>query len=314
MSMFQNFNFDKLKKGLDKTRDKIVTRINETFSGKAQVDETTLEELEEILVTSDIGFDTTTLIIEKVRERLLERKGREKDDVVSVIQETLVEILNAPKDDQDTVKQDNFTPRPYIILVVGVNGAGKTTTVGKLAHNFKKAGMSVLIGSADTFRAAANEQLDVWAERAGVEIMKKQAGSDPSSVVFETLTIAKKKNIDVVLIDTAGRLHTKNNLMEELAKIKRVMKKVFDYAPNDTYLVLDANTGQNALIQATEFQKYTDLSGLILTKLDGTAKGGVVIQLCIDKKLPIKYIGVGEGIEDLQDFDSLKFVTALFDN
>ncbi len=200
------------------------------------------------------------------------------------------------------------------MLIVGVNGAGKTTTIGKLAYNFKSAGLKVVIGAADTFRAAANEQLEVWAERAGVDIVQRKSGSDPSSVAFDTLNVAKTSGADIVLIDTAGRLHTKSNLMEELKKIRKVLSKVLDYAPNEVLLVIDGNTGQNALVQAREFSKYTELSGLVVTKLDGTAKGGVIFQLCSDQNIPVRFIGVGEKIDDLQNFDPDSFVNALFDS
>ncbi|MFC2135990.1 signal recognition particle-docking protein FtsY [Bacteroidota bacterium] len=312
MKLFKNLDFDKLKKGLDKTRSKIAVRINETLSGKAQLDDATIEELEEILVTSDVGFDTAAYIIENTRENLVGEKNREQEGILRILKNELVGILDIPNSDGETEAEKISNYKPYIVLIVGVNGVGKTTTIGKLAHNYKMSGLNVLIGSADTFRAAANEQLDVWAKRAGVNIINSKSGADPSSVAFDTLIAAKNMNADVVLIDTAGRLHTKSNLMEELSKIKRVMAKVYEYAPNEIYLVLDANTGQNAIFQANEFKKYTDLTGFIITKLDGTAKGGVIFQLCMDKKIPIKYIGVGEGIEDLQNFDSACFVDALF--
>ena len=311
MSLFKNINFDKLKEGLTKTRNKIVDSITEVVSGKAKIDETTLEELEEILVTSDIGYDTALDIIEKTRVALKKESDRSKINIVDIIQKELTSVLDEYSDSvSEFEKMDKY--KPYVILIIGVNGAGKTTTIGKLAHNYKSAGLSVIIGSADTFRAAANEQLEIWAKRAGVEILQKAAGSDPSSVAFDTLTMAKNKKHDVVLIDTAGRLHTKHNLMEELKKIKRVMSNVLDYAPNEIFLVIDGNTGQNALIQANEFAKYADLTGLIITKLDGTAKGGVIFQICREKKVPVKYIGVGEGINDLQTFEPKEFVSALF--
>ncbi len=311
MKLFKNLNFDKLKNGLNKTRNKIVTSIKETVSGKAVIDEDVLDEIEEILVTSDIGYDVALNIIEETRKRLKSEKDRSSVNIIEIIKNELTGILEKYDDGKnDSVEIEKF--KPYVILIVGVNGAGKTTTIGKLAYNFKKSNLNVMIGSADTFRAAANEQLEVWAKRAGVEIIQKEPGSDPSSVVFDTLTQAKKQNVDVVLVDTAGRLHTKTNLMEELGKIKRVMSKVIDYAPNEIYLVVDGNTGQNALIQAKEFSKYTDLTGLIITKLDGTAKGGVVFQIINEHKIPIKYIGVGEGIDDLQNFDAREFVNALF--
>ncbi|HEX2868018.1 MAG TPA: signal recognition particle-docking protein FtsY [Ignavibacteriales bacterium] len=310
MNLFKNINFDKLKDGLSKTRDKIVTKINETITGKAKLDEELLEEIEEILITSDIGFDVASKVIENTRVRLKAEKDRSKLNVIDAIKEELSRLLNSYDTNSEFNRMDKY--KPYVILVIGVNGAGKTTTIGKLAHNYRKAGLNVIIGSADTFRAAANEQLEVWAKRAGVEIIQSTTGSDPSAVAFDTMNIAKKKNADVVLIDTAGRLHTKSNLMEELKKIKKVMSKVVDYAPNETFLVLDGNTGQNALIQAEKFREVTDITGLIITKLDGTAKGGVVFQICSQQKVPVKYIGVGEGIDDLQTFDAQSFVSALF--
>ncbi len=313
MKIFKNLNFDKLKNGLNKTRNKIVTSIKETVSGKAVIDDDVLDEIEEILITSDIGVDVAENIIEEARKRLKSEKDRSQVNIIEIIKKELTGILEKYDSGKSEAEEiENY--KPYVILIVGVNGAGKTTTIGKLAYNFKRSGLEVMIGSADTFRAAANEQLEVWAERAGVRIIQKEPGSDPSSVVFDTLTQAKKHNVDVVLIDTAGRLHTKTNLMEELGKIKRVMSKVIDYAPNEIYLVVDGNTGQNALIQANEFSKYTDLTGLIITKLDGTAKGGVVFQIINEHKIPIKYIGVGEGIDDLQTFDANQFVSALFED
>ena len=312
MKLFKNVNFDKLKTGLNKTRDKIVNRINETVTGKAKIDEATLEELEEILITSDIGYETAMEIIEKTRAALRQEKEREKVNIIEVIQRELSAILdNYTPDTTEFEEIDKY--KPFVILIVGVNGTGKTTTVGKLAHIYKKAGLQVVIGSADTFRAAANEQLEIWADRAGVELVQKEAGADPASVAYDTLNTAKNQNADVVLIDTAGRLHTKNNLMNELKKIKSVLGKVIDYAPNEVFLVVDGNTGQNALIQAREFAKFTDISGLIITKLDGTAKGGMVFQICAEQDIPIRYVGIGEGIDDLQTFDSKRFVDALFE-
>jgi fused signal recognition particle receptor len=311
MKLFKNINIDKLKSGLSKTREKVVNKISETISGKAKLDEATLEELEEILISSDIGFDTTERIIERTRISLKSEGDRSTLNVFTIIQNELVKSLNNHIELKDEFEEIEKY-KPYVILIVGVNGAGKTTTVGKLAHNYRKAGLKVLIGSADTFRAAANEQLEIWAKRAGVEIIQSVSGSDPSSVAFDTIQTAKNENADVVIIDTAGRLHTKNNLMEELKKIKRVMSKVVDYAPNETFLVLDGNTGQNMIFQANEFSKFTELTGLIVTKLDGTAKGGAIFQVCSEQKIPIKYIGVGEGIEDLQTFEPKEFVKALF--
>lgn len=311
MGMFNNFNFSKLKEGLTKTRDKIVNTITETISGKAVIDDKTLDEIEEILITSDIGYDTATNIIERTKISLKSDKDRSGLNILGTVKKELISIFDYMQIDGEEEKINKS--KPYIILVVGINGVGKTTTIGKLAHNYKKAGLKVIIGSADTFRAAANEQLDIWAQRAGVEIMQKKQGTDPSSVAFDTIRKAIKEKYDIVLIDTAGRLHNKSYLMEELSKIKRVINKVLPNAPNETFLVLDGNTGQNALVQATEFSKVTDITGLIVTKLDGTAKGGVVFQISAKQKIPVKYIGIGEGIDDLQTFNPEQFVKAIFD-
>ncbi|QQS37948.1 MAG: signal recognition particle-docking protein FtsY [Ignavibacteriales bacterium] len=310
MSIF-NSAFSKLKSGLDKTRKKIVVAINEAVTGKAVVDEDTLDRIEEILITSDIGFDTATGIIDKARERLKKEKDRSIHDFIESVKSELAGIL-IPENVNQNNQTLKYQPRPYVILIVGVNGAGKTTTVGKLAYNFKNEGLKVIIGAADTFRAAANEQLLIWAERAGVEIVNKEQGADPSSVTFETIQRAIKESYDIVLIDTAGRLHTKSNLMEELNKINRVLTRALPTAPNETLLVIDGNTGQNAITQSEEFAKATGITGLIITKLDGTAKGGVIFQISKNKKVPVKYVGVGEGIDDLQKFDGKLFVDALF--
>jgi len=310
MSLFDNINFKKLKEGLAKTRTKLINSITETVSGKAVIDNATLDEIEEILISSDIGFDTTEIIIGKARKTLKDEKDRSAINVVETVKKELSEVL---KSNYTSNGDDLNKFKPYIILVVGVNGVGKTTTIGKLAHNFNKAGLKVIVGAADTFRAAANEQLEIWANRAGVEIYQKEKGSDPSSVAFDTVKKAQKENFDIVLIDTAGRLHNKTHLMDELRKIKRVLAKVNPYAPNETLLVLDGTTGQNAVFQAEEFRKVTDITGLIITKLDGTAKGGVVFQISSKLKIPVKYIGVGETIDDLQTFDPDLFVSALFE-
>ncbi len=313
MNLFDNINFSKLKNGLSKTRSKIVNTISETVTRKAVLDDKTLDEIEEILITSDIGFETTEKIIESSRERLHKEKDRSKINILESVKKELIEVLKTEK--KTGMNGEEISKhKPYVILVVGINGAGKTTTIGKLAYNFKKAGLKVIVAAADTFRAAANEQLDIWAERAGVEILHKGNGADPSSVAFDTIKKAMKEKFDIVLIDTAGRLHNKAHLMEELNKIKRVSGKVIEYAPNETLLVLDGTTGQNALIQAEQFSKVTDISGLVITKLDGTAKGGVVFQICSKQQIPVKYIGVGEGIDDLQTFDPELFVAALFEN
>ena len=311
MGLFNNLNFDKLKSGLQKTRNKLVNTITEAISGKAVIDDKTLDEIEEILITSDIGFETTEKIIENARVKLKKEKDRSDINIMQTVKDELTEVLKFENSGDEV---EALKTKPYIILVVGINGAGKTTTIGKLAHNYKKAGYNVIVGAADTFRAAANEQLEIWAKRAGVEIIQKNQGADPSSVAFDTVEKAVKGNYDVVLIDTAGRLHNKANLMDELGKIKRVIGKVVPDAPNETLLVLDGNTGQNALVQADEFSKVTDISGLVITKLDGTAKGGVVFQICAKQRIPVKFIGVGEGIDDLQTFDPKMFVSAIFDN
>jgi fused signal recognition particle receptor len=310
MGLFDNINFKKLKDGLSKTRTKLINSIAETVSGKAVIDEATLEQIEEILLTSDVGFDTTEIIIENSRRSLKNEIDRSSAGIVQTVKKELTEVLkNNYLSNGDNV--DKF--KPYVILIVGVNGVGKTTTIGKLANNFKKGGLKVIVGAADTFRAAANEQLEIWAERAGVEIYQKEKGSDPSSVAFDTIKKAQNQKYDIVLIDTAGRLHNKANLMDELSKIKRVMSKLLPYAPNETLLVLDGTTGQNAVLQAEEFSKVTDITGLVITKLDGTAKGGVVFQISSKLKVPVKYIGVGEAIDDLQTFDPDLFVSALFE-
>lgn len=311
MGMFDNFNFIKLKEGLTKTRDKIVNTIAESISGKAVIDDKTLDEIEEILITSDIGYDTALKIIENTRKNLKSEKDRSDLNILGTVKKELISVFEFQNNNGDEDRIKNL--KPYIILVVGINGVGKTTTIGKLAHNFKKSGLKVIIGAADTFRAAANEQLEIWAKRAGVEILQNKQGTDPSSVAFETVSKAIREKFDIVLIDTAGRLHNKSHLMDELSKIKRVINKIIPDAPNETYLVLDGNTGQNALIQAEEFSKVTDITGLIITKLDGTAKGGVVFQISSNQKIPVKYIGVGEGIDDLQTFNPELFVKAIFD-
>jgi len=313
MGLFNNFNFDKLKSGLAKTRDKLINSITETISGKAIIDDKTLDEIEEILISSDIGFDTVEKIIEDSRVQLKGDKDRSGMNIIQTVKKELVSVFdfgNSQENKLESIKKF----RPYVILIVGINGAGKTTTIGKLAYNFKNAGLKVIVGAADTFRAAANEQLEIWAKRAEVDIVQKGRGSDPSSVAYDVIDTAMKENIDVVLIDTAGRLHNKANLMEELSKIKRVIQKLLPDAPNETLLVIDGNTGQNALVQVDEFAKVTDLTGLVVTKLDGTAKGGVIFQICNKQKIPVKYIGVGEKIDDLQEFDAQQFVNAIFDN
>jgi len=312
MSIFNNINLEKLKAGLAKTRNSFVQKISETLTGKAKLDEEVFNEVEEILITSDIGSDLSLRIIEELKRKLVLEKERNETVIRKVLKEVLLSTLNS----NNSLKE--FNPalqrgKPFIIMVVGVNGVGKTTTVGKIANNFAHMGKSVLIGAADTFRAAANEQLEVWAKRAKVEIFQKSSGSDPSAVAYETIKKALEENYDVVLIDTAGRLHTKQNLMDELGKINRVIKKLVSGGPDETFLVVDGSTGQNAIQQAKLFSKVVDLSGIIVTKLDGTAKGGVVIRLVDELKTSIPFIGVGEGIDDLQVFNKDVFVTTLVD-
>lgn len=313
MKFFDNINLNRLKEGLSKTRDKLVTKITETFSGKALIDDNTLNELEEILISSDLSAELSEKIINNLRINLKTEKDRTLSNILELLKNELLKILNT--DQSSTTSDENKDKiKPYVILIVGVNGVGKTTTIGKLASNFKKAGNKVIVGAADTFRAAANEQLEIWAQRAGVEIIQRDKGSDPSSVAFETVKKAIAGDYDIVLIDTAGRLHSKINLMNELNKINKAVSKVLPGAPHDTYLVLDATLGQNAIVQAEEFSKVTNLSGLIITKLDGTAKGGTIFQICESNKIPVKYIGVGEKLDDLQTFSPQMFVDSLFTN
>lgn len=305
-----NLDFNKLKNGLSKTRDKLYNKISESFTGKAKLDEEIIEELEETLISTDMGFDLTNKIIEQVKVKLKDEKDRRDEKIMELMKSTILDIINHSNHNNDFfVDIEKF--KPFVILVVGVNGSGKTTSIGKLAYNFKNSGLNVIIGAADTFRAAANEQLEIWAKRAGVEIIQKKSGSDPSSVAYETINTAIKNNYDIVLIDTAGRLHSKINLMEELNKINRVIKKQLPYAPNETFLVIDGTTGQNAMIQSEEFKKYTDITGLIITKLDGTAKGGTVLNICYNQKIPIRFIGIGENIQDLLTFNSKDFIEAM---
>jgi fused signal recognition particle receptor len=310
MKFFSNINLNRLKEGLSKTRDRLVTKITETFSGKAVIDDNTLNELEEILISSDMSADLSEKVINNLRINLKTEKDRTLSNILDLLKNELLQILDIKSSPYSKQNEDN--PNPYVILIVGVNGVGKTTTIGKLANNFKQAGNKVIVGAADTFRAAANEQLDIWAQRAGVEIIQQSKGADPSSVAFETVRKAIERNYDVVLIDTAGRLQSKSNLMNELNKINKAVGKVLPGAPHDTYLVLDATLGQNAILQTEEFAKVTKLNGLIITKLDGTAKGGTIFQICATNKIPVKYIGVGEKLDDLQTFDPQSFVNALF--
>jgi fused signal recognition particle receptor len=307
------FNFGKLKDGLAKTRNTLVYNLKSVLGVNRKIDASLIREIEDILISSDIGVSTTEKIIQGLKEKVKTIGIETSDDVLQILQEELLNILNTSIASAHHYDIDEAT-KPYSILIVGVNGVGKTTTIGKLAYNYKNAGKSVLIGAADTFRAAANEQLDIWAARAGVPIIQQKQGADPAAVAYDTLHSAISKNIDVVIIDTAGRLHNKLNLMSELEKINRVMNKLKSSAPDDVFLVLDATTGQNAIQQAKEFMKYAKITGIILTKLDGTAKGGVVIPIADELKIPVKFIGVGEKINDLQVFVPSQFISALFNS
>lgn len=303
---------DSLNNGLAKTKESVFKKIQRAVVGKSKVDDEVLDNLEDALITSDVGVDTTIKIIDRLQKQVAENKYLNTAELNKMLKEVIISLLNENPANNFTDSIQTKDGSPYVIMVVGVNGAGKTTTIGKLANQFKAAGKKVYLGAADTFRAAAVEQLDIWAQRAEVPIIKQAMGSDPASVAFDTLNSAVANKADVVLIDTAGRLHNKINLMNELSKIKRVMTKVIPDAPHEVLLVLDGSTGQNAYEQAKQFTLATEVSALALTKLDGTAKGGVVIGISDQFKIPIKYIGVGEKVTDLQLFDKEQFVDSLF--
>ncbi|WP_277098984.1 signal recognition particle-docking protein FtsY [Coprobacter secundus] len=315
MGLFNFFSKEKketLDKGLSKTKEGVFSKLARVVAGKSKVDDEILDDLEEVLITSDVGVETTLRIIERIEKRVSRDKYVNTSELKSMLREEIAALLtenNIEDVPEFTIVADK---KPYVIMVVGVNGVGKTTTIGKLAYQFKKAGNTVYLGAADTFRAAAVEQLVIWGERVGVPVIKQKMGSDPASVAFDTLSSAKANNADVVIIDTAGRLHNKINLMNELSKIKKVMEKVIPGAPHEILLVLDGSTGQNAFEQAKQFTAATEVNALAITKLDGTAKGGVVIGISDQFKTPVKYIGLGEGIEDLQIFRRKEFVDSLF--
>jgi fused signal recognition particle receptor len=316
MALFNFFSKEKketLNKGLEKTKESFFNKLARSVVGKSRVDDEVLDNLEEILITSDVGVDTTLKVIEKIEARVSRDKFMGVEELNTILKEEIISLL----EENNTSSEVNFEiPKhdghPHVIMVVGVNGVGKTTTIGKLAHQFKQQGKKVVLGASDTFRAAAVDQLIIWSERVGVPIVQQGMGADPASVAFDTLESAKAQNADVVIIDTAGRLHNKVNLMNELGKIKRVMDKVVPGAPHEVLLVLDGSTGQNAYEQAKQFAAATDINALAITKLDGTAKGGVVIGISDQMKIPVKYIGVGEGIGDLQPFIRKEFVDSLF--
>jgi len=303
---------ESLNKGLEKTKESVFTKLSKAVAGKSKVDEEVLDNLEEVLVSSDVGVTTTLNIIERIEARVARDKYLNTSELNKILREEIVALLEKNRNDSEVDFSSPLKSTPYVIMVVGVNGAGKTTTIAKLAHQYKTAGKKVLIGAADTFRAAAIDQLEIWAERAGVQVIKQQMGSDPASVAYDTLRSAVSAGSDVVIIDTAGRLHNKINLMTELSKIKRVMEKVIPDAPQEVLLVLDGSTGQNAFEQAKQFTAATDVTAMAITKLDGTAKGGVVIGISDQFKIPVKYIGVGEKLEDLLIFDRFDFVDSLF--
>lgn len=301
-----------LDRGLEKSKTSFLGKLTKAVAGKSKVDDAVLDNLEEILVASDVGVNTTLKIIERIETRVAQDKYLGTDELNSILKEEIANLLSETNSDVATQFLIPNTSKPYVLMVVGVNGVGKTTTIGKLANQFKKQGYSVVLGAADTFRAAAIDQLQIWADRVGIPIVKQQMGSDPASVAFDTLQSAVSQNADIVIIDTAGRLHNKINLMNELTKVKRVMQKVLPDAPHDVMLVLDGSTGQNAFEQAKQFTAATEVTCLAVTKLDGTAKGGVVIGISDQFQIPVKYIGVGEGIDDLQVFNKYEFIDSFF--
>jgi len=312
MGIFTSDKKKDLDRGLEKTKESVFKKLSRAVVGKSRVDNEVLDKLEEVLITSDVGVDTTLRIIERIEDRVSRDKFLNTNELNVILKEEIAQLLGENNSGLVRGFEDALPATPYVIMVVGVNGVGKTTTIGKLAHHFSKAGKKVVLGAADTFRAAAVDQLSIWAERVGVEIIKQAMGSDPASVAFDTLSSAVSGGADVVIIDTAGRLHNKVNLMNELSKINRVMQKVIPEAPHEILLILDGSTGQNAFEQARQFTRATDVNALALTKLDGTAKGGVVIGISDQFQIPVKYIGIGEKMEDLQVFDRNEFVDSLF--
>lgn len=310
--IFSSEKKETLDKGLEVTKTTFFSKLTKAVAGKSKVDDEVLDNLEEVLISSDVGVATTLKIIERIEKRVAQDKYLGTDELNEILREEIASLLAETNTGNESEFSIPSTTKPYVIMVVGVNGVGKTTTIGKLAHQFKNAGYKVVLGAADTFRAAAIDQLQIWADRVGVPIVRQQMGSDPASVAFDTLQSAVSQNADVVIIDTAGRLHNKLGLMNELSKVKRVMQKVVEDAPHDVLLVLDGSTGQNAFEQAKQFTAATEVTSLAVTKLDGTAKGGVVIGISDQFQVPVKYIGVGEGIQDLQVFNKVEFVDSFF--
>jgi fused signal recognition particle receptor len=312
MGLFSKEKKDNLNKGLEKTKDSVLKKLSRIVIGKSRVDEEVLDNLEEVLLSSDVGVETTIKIIERIKKRVAQEKYLGTEELNVILKNEIASLLTENSSDEDFSFAGPLAVKPYVIMVVGVNGVGKTTTIGKLAYHFKTGGKKVVLGAADTFRAAAVDQLSIWAHRVGVDIIKQKMGSDPASVAFDTLSSALAKDFDVVIVDTAGRLHNKVNLMNELSKIRKVMAKVIAGAPHEVLLILDGSTGQNAFEQARQFTLATDVNALALTKLDGTAKGGVVIGISDQFKIPVKYIGIGEKMEDLLVFNRIEFVDSLF--
>ena len=315
MAVFGIFSKEKkenLDKGLEKTKESVFKKLSRVAVGKSRVDDTVLDNLEEVLISSDVGVDTTIKIIERIEKRVAKDKYLNTRELNIILKEEIEALLEENRSDNSDDFSVTSNKKPYVIMVVGVNGVGKTTTIAKLAYQFRKSGKKVLLGAADTFRAAAVDQLQIWAERAGVDMVKQKMGSDPASVAYDTLSSALSKEIDIVLIDTAGRLHNRSALMDELAKIRRVMQKIISDAPHEILLVLDGSTGQNAFEQTRQFIRVTEVNAIALTKLDGTAKGGVVIGISDQFNIPVRYIGIGEGLDDIQVFNKKEFVDSLF--
>jgi fused signal recognition particle receptor len=311
-AFFSKQDQKKLEEGLANTKKSFLSKLGTALVGKTKIDEELLDELEDVLIQSDVGVATTLKIINALEARTAKDKYLGNEDLMRMMQEEILELLVSPNHEKEISKDASFDHKPHVVMVVGVNGVGKTTTVGKLAHQFKSSGKKVMLGAADTFRAGAIDQLQIWADRVGVPLVRQEMGSDPASVAFDTLESATAQGVDIVFIDTAGRLHNKVNLMNELSKVKRVMSKVVPDAPHEVLLVLDGSTGQNAFEQAKQFTAATEVTSLAITKLDGTAKGGVLLGISDQFQIPVKYIGVGEGIEDLQFFDKRNFIQTLF--